>query len=299
MAKAKKNGKSSMDINSILGWIIVVICMIAGIVVTSKHDQKTGDMEILMEANPTAMAMNFVDPPSIFIVLGGTVAGLMLSYPLKSFTKVPKHLKIIFLPTKYNPKATVNQIVEFAKEARINGLLALEDKLNEVDDEFLKNSLMMVVDSVEPEKVKTLLETELDYLDERHAQARAFYNSGAALGPAFGMIGTLIGLIKLLGQLDDPNVLGPAMSIALVTTLYGSFIANVFFAPISTKLKIRHDEEYLCKMLVTEGVQAIQAGDNPKFIEEKLIQLIPKVKAAKGMKGGGDVDSDDDGGKKK
>jgi chemotaxis protein MotA len=135
--------------------------------------------------------------------------------------------------------------------------------------------MMLVVDAVDPEKVKSLLETELSYLDERHANDRAFYDMGAAFGPAFGMIGTLMGLINLLKQLDDASKVAPAMALALVTTFYGSVLANMIFMPISAKLKTRHDEEYLCKTIVAEGVQSIQAGDNPRFIGEKLNQLLP------------------------
>ena len=191
------------------------------------------------------------------------------------------------------------QNVYMATEARINGLLSLETKLEETSDTFLKNSMMLVVDAVDPEKVKTLLETELDYLDERHAQDRGFYDKAASYGPAYGMIGTLMGLINLLKQLDDPSAVAPAMAVALVTTFYGSILANMMFLPISNKLKVRHEEEYLCKMIVAEGVQAIQAGNNPKFIQEKLTQLIPgylasKMEGASSGGGGGE-----EGGKKK
>lgn len=298
MAKdAKKpKGKTSMDINTIIGVILVVVCMLCGIAITSEHDGVK--VVVRPETDVPGSLMSFYDPPSIFVVIGGCIAGLMLSYPLSAFSQIPKHMKIIFLPTKYDSMDTIEQIVAMAKEARVNGLLALEDKLNNAKEPFLRDSLMMVVDSVEPEKVKQHLETELDYLDERHANARAFYTTGAALAPAFGMIGTLIGLIKLLSQLDNPAVLGPAMSVALITTMYGSFLANVMFNPIASKMKVRHDEEYLCKTLIAEGVQAIQAGDNPKFIEEKLIQLIPSVQVnSKGKKKGkgkkGDADDEE------
>ena len=295
MAKeGKKGGKSGMDINTMLGWLLAIACMAIGIITTTTHVMETGKVTVGTEPNIMGMLSNFWDPPSLFIVLGGSVAGLMLSYPLSAFAAIPKHMKIIFLPTKYNPHATIEQIVGFAKEARVNGLLALEDKLNATDDEFLKNSLMKVVDSVEPEKVKQHLVTELDYLDDRHANARALYASGAAYGPAFGMIGTLIGLIKLLAQLDNPEILGPAMAVALITTLYGSLLANILFQPIQTKLKVRHDEEYLCKTLIAEGVQAIQAGDNPKFIAEKLTQLLPKAKEGKKGKKSAAAESDDE-----
>lgn len=264
-----------MDLMSVLGWLSGAILVVLGIIVQMPDASKGIEFGL----NWISLS-NFVDVPSIVIVVGGTFAALMVSYPIKFFTKIFKHLKIILFPTQYNPHEYIEQIVEFAKEARINGLLALEDKLNDTQDSFLKNSLMLVIDSVEAEKVKTLLETELDYMEDRHAQDRAFYAKGSAYAPAFGMIGTLIGLINLLQNLTDADAIAPAMSVALVTTFYGSLLSNLVFAPISNKLKVRHDEEYLCKMIVSEGVQAIQAGDNPKFIEEKLTQLLPSNLAA-------------------
>lgn len=262
-----------MDITSVIGYALGIVVILFG---------------ILWTENGIAIENlgNFVDVNSIIIVIGGVLVGLMCSYPMDFFPKIPKHLKVIFFPTKYNPQDYIGQIVEFATEARINGLLSLESKLEETKDPFLKSSMMLVVDAVDPEKVKALLETELEYLDERHANDRAFYDKGAAFGPAFGMIGTLMGLINLLKQLDDPSKVAPAMALALVTTFYGSAIANMIFMPISAKLKVRHDEEYLCKMIVAEGVQSIQAGDNPKFIGEKLNQLIPGYLLRRGEKGG-------------
>lgn len=266
-----------MDLMSILGWLLGILMIIFGIVF-DKGDPEIGKGASFVFEN----LGNFFDAPSLAVVMGGVIAGLMVSFPISIFTKIPKHLKIIFMPNKYNPKDYITQIVDMATEARVNGLLSLEGKLNETKDTFLKNSMMLVVDAVEPDKVKQLLETELEYLDERHAQDRAFYDKAAAYGPAFGMIGTLMGLVNLLKQLSDPDAIAPAMALALVTTFYGSILANLFFTPISNKLKVRHEEEYLCKMIVAEGVQAIQAGDNPRFIEEKLSQLIPGFLAQKG-----------------
>ena len=265
-----------MDLMSIIGWLLGIGTLVFGII----YDQEKG---IVWDA-----FRNFVDVPSIAVVLGGVIAGLMVSFPVKCFTKIGKHLKIMFLPTKYNPMDYITQIVDLATEARINGLLSLEGKLADTKDPFLKSSMMLVVDAVEPDKVKQLLETELEYLDERHAQDRAFYEKAAAYGPAFGMIGTLMGLVNLLKNLSDPDAIAPAMALALVTTFYGSILANLIFTPIANKLKVRHEEEYLCKMIIAEGVQSIQAGDNPRFIEEKLTQLIPGALAKKGKKGGKD-----------
>ncbi len=260
-----------MDILSIIGFLVAGGLMFFGMI--SSTDPGTGAISINV-----GQITSFLDVTSIAIVVGGTIAVLMVSFSLKQFAQIPKHLKIIFLPTKYKPELYIKQIVEFATKARINGLLALEEDLENVKDTFMKNSLMMVVDSVEPEKVKQHLETQLDYLDERHAQGRALYDKGASYAPAFGMIGTLIGLINLLKDLSDPTSLGPNMAVALITTFYGTILSNVIFTPISNKLQIRHDEEFLCKMIICEGVQGIQAGENPKFIEERLARLLPSGK---------------------
>lgn len=296
MAKAKgKGGKmTAVDMMTIVGWIAGIALVIFGIVF-SMPPKITGNAEEDAAAKAAYVAVDFkklkgfIDYPSIAITCGGTFAALMVAFPASSFKKVPKHLKIAMFPTQYNPQIYIEQIVAFAKEARMKGLLSLEDKLNETEDIFLKSSLMLVVDSVEPEKVHDLLEAELDHLDERHSNDRTFYDKGGAFAPGFGMIGTLIGLINMLSKLDDPSTLGPSMSVALVTTLYGSLLANLFFSPISNKLRTRHDEEYLCKVLICEGVEAIQAGENPKFIQEKLQMLViassKKEKGKKGKKG--------------
>ncbi len=185
------------------------------------------------------------------------------------------HLKIIVRPYQFDPAQSVAQIVGLATEARMKGLLSLEDKLSEIDEPFLHNSLMLVVDSVDSEKVRKAMETELEQLDERHALDRRFYEKAASYAPAFGMIGTLVGLILMLGNMADVDALAKGMAVALITTLYGSLLANIVCLPMASKLKARHDEEFLCKQLVMEGVLAIQEGENPKFIEEKLFKLLP------------------------
>ncbi|MEG0541553.1 MAG: motility protein A [Angelakisella sp.] len=276
-----------MDIMTILGWVVGLLLIGFGITFQAGTD-------LAPAAFLWGNLKNFLDYPSIAITIGGTMAALMVAFPASAFGKVGKHLKICIFPTKYDPFTYIDQIVEFAKEARMKGLLSLEDKLNETKDVFLKNSLMLVVDSVDPEKVHNLLEAELDHLDERHAQDRAFYDKGGAFAPGFGMIGTLIGLVNMLKQMSDPDALGPAMAVALLTTLYGSMLANLFFSPISNKLRIRHDEEYLCKVLICEGVEAIQAGENPNFIQEKLEKLVVKNKKrqATGKASKGDDEGD-------
>ena len=229
-----------MDIMSILGFILAVVLVLFGM---------TFDQEAMKLVFHNLRA--FVDIPSMAITLGGTIGVMMLSFP------------------------SIEQIVELATEARMKGLLSLEDKLSEIDEPFMHNSLLLVVDSVDSEKVRQVMETELDQLDERHALDRGFYEKAASFAPAFGMIGTLVGLILMLGNMQDVNALAKGMATALITTLYGSLLANIVCLPVASKLKARHDEEFLCKQLVLEGVLAIQEGENPKFIEEKLYKLLP------------------------
>ena len=253
-----------MDIMSILGFILAVVLVLFGM---------TFDQEAMKLVFHNLRA--FVDIPSMAITLGGTIGVMMLSFPSGAFKKIGKHLKIIIKPYKFDPEQSIEQIVELATEARMKGLLSLEDKLSEIDEPFMHNSLLLVVDSVDSEKVRQVMETELDQLDERHALDRGFYEKAASFAPAFGMIGTLVGLILMLGNMQDVNALAKGMATALITTLYGSLLANIVCLPVASKLKARHDEEFLCKQLVLEGVLAIQEGENPKFREEQLYKLLP------------------------
>lgn len=253
-----------MDLLSILGFILAIGLVIFGMVF---------DQEAMRLVFTNLRA--FVDVPSMAITIGGTIGVMMISFPAGAFKKIGSHLKIIVRPVPFDPRTAIAQIVELATEARMKGLLSLEDKLNEIDEPFLHNSLMLVVDSVDSEKVRKAMETELEQLDERHMLDRGFYEKAAGYAPAFGMIGTLVGLILMLGNMADVDALAKGMAVALITTLYGSLLANIVCLPIASKLKARHDEEFLCKQLVMEGVLAIQEGENPKFIEEKLYKLLP------------------------
>lgn len=295
MAKAKsgKGKGSSFDALTLVGLIMALLLILFGIVFVEKPSPNDANYEEAIAAyEETGMfAMNrfmgFINYPSLAITTGGTIAALMISFPLITFKRIPRQLRIAFFPTVYDSQRYISQIVEYAKEARSKGLLSLEDKLQGAADPFLKSSLMLVVDSVEPEKVHALLESELDHLEDRHSQATAFYEKGAAYAPGFGMIGTLIGLVNMLADMSDAAAIGPAMATALLTTLYGSMMGNIFFNPIANKLKVRHEEEMLCKILISEGVEAIQAGENPRFIEEKLQMLVLQEKKGKKGKGKG------------
>lgn len=266
--------KRSTDIATIIGLVLAFGFMFFGVITNT--DPITKEISFVM-----ANLLNFFDPTSLLIVVGGTFACLMVMFPLQQFMKIPKHLLILVMPKKYEPTKYIETLVECAKKARISGLLALEEDTAQMEDPFVKNSIQMVVDSVDPEKVKLQMESWLDNIDERHAQERAFYDKGAALGPAFGMIGTLIGLVNMMRNLQDSATVGPNMAVALITTFYGSILANVIFTPIANKLKVRHEEEYLCMRIVCEGVEAIQAGENPKLIQDKLLHILPEYKKKK------------------
>lgn len=252
-----------MDFTSIVGLIVGLGLVIFGIV----FDPSTGVVWSTIK--------NFIDYPSMAITFGGAIAATVIAFPISYFKDIPKHMKIINQRNKYDPQQYINKIVDFAQEARRKGLLSLEDKANQEEEPFLRNSIMLIVDAIDPAKVKEILEDELNGLEDRHSHAWQFYEKFATFGPAFGMIGTLIGLINMLANMDmnaegGATKMAQGMSTALVTTFYGSMLANLLLTPLAHKLHMRHDEEMVCKEIVMEGVMAIQAGDNPKHIEERL-----------------------------
>ena len=275
-----------MDLSMIIGWIIAAILIINGI-------------------GPEKMA-NFVDMPSVLIVIGGTIAALIACYPFRILKEVPKHIAICFRGGKsYNVPKTVDAIVDLALIARQSGLLALEEKAEEIKEPFFKQAVIMIVDANDPDKVRAALERQVEDMMGRHEEAKSLYVKGSALAPAFGMIGTLVGLINMLKGMDlsgsggGSNTLGQDMGVALITTFYGSALSNILFHPIAQKLTVKDNEEVLYCEVVIEGVIAIQSGDNPKVIRERLLASLAqkrqiKLLAKAGQGGGG---SDAGGGK--
>jgi len=213
--------------------------------------------------------------PSIVVTLGGTLASTLTCFPLDDFANTMKVVKKAFVYKDTSPEDVIKEIIRLANIARKEGLLALDEYAESLNDQFLKKGIMLIVDGTEPELVRNILETELVYLEERHANGQKVFETAANFAPAFGMIGTLIGLINMLRTLDDPSTIGPNMSVALVTTFYGSVLANVIFLPLAQKLKRRNGREILVKELMVEGLLSIQAGENPRIIEEKLKTFIP------------------------
>lgn len=239
---------------------------------------------------------NFIDGPSVAITIGGALSILVASYPFETLKEIPKHMGMLMGKVKNDPVIWIDKICEYAQVARKSGLLVLEEKINQETDEFFKDGMMLIVDAVDPDKAKSRLEGDLEHIYVRHEDAIGFYEKGAALGPAMGMIGTLIGLINMLKGMDATDTgggassLGSDMSVALITTMYGSVLANAICTPIANKLRYRNDEEMLCKQIIIEGILSIQAGENPKYIKEKLLSFLPQgsrgEESAAGAEGG-------------
>lgn len=232
---------------------------------------------------------NFIDPGSIMITIGGTVFAVVASFPIRLLKNVPKHMVKLVKMDQYKIENLIDTIAEFSQTARANGLLALEEKANELEDPFLKKGLLLVVDAMETEKIRTAMEDELANMISRHEAEVEIYERAASYAPSFGMIGTLVGLINMLKNLNlsagASDSIGANMSIALVTTLYGCMLANLIFNPIACKLKIRNEEEVFYKQMIIEGVLGIQAGDNPKVLREKLASLMKQKKQIKVISG--------------
>lgn len=229
--------------------------------------------------------LNFMDFQSFLIVFGGTLASTLISYPWTDFRSTGKVLRVAFTTRPVDPQSIIQTIVGFAEKARREGLLALEDAAQQLEDPFLQKGIQLIVDGTDPELVRNILETELSFLEERHKTGQGIFETMGSMAPAFGMLGTLVGLINMLKRLDDPKAIGPGMAVALITTFYGSLFANLLCLPIANKLKARSAEEILMKEVMIEGMLSIQAGENPRIIEEKLKAFLsPKVRQNIGVR---------------
>jgi chemotaxis protein MotA len=218
---------------------------------------------------------SYLNAPSVLIVVGGATAATMTAFPLARFLKMPNVLMKTVMSKPTDPAEMISQLVKLAETARRDGILALENMIDQVDDEFLVSGIQMAVDGTDPEVIETVMETELSNLMERHEAGKGLFDSMGRYAPAFGMIGTLIGLVAMLSNMDDPSKIGAGMAAALLTTLYGALLANIVFLPLADKLSQRSGEEVLIKTLIIQGVMAIQSGDNPRNVESKLVTFLP------------------------
>ncbi len=264
-----------MDLASIIG-LIACLCLVIYAIVT-------GDDGVIA-------IKYFLNAPSAIITFGGAFCCVMASYSMSDFLNGLKSIKLIFKVPTVNTPQIINKIIELSNVARKEGLLSLEEAAADLDDAFLKKGILLIVDGTDPELVRAILETELSSIDSRHKSKIGFWQDVASMGPAWGMIGTLVGLILMLQKLSDPSSIGPSMAVALITTLYGSLLANWIATPVATKLKNNNDEEAMVKEIMIEGLLSIQAGENPRVIEEKLKSfLAPKDRVNADAEEGGEV----------
>jgi len=232
----------------------------------------------------------FLDLPSAAITFGGAFCCVMASMQVKQFVDGLKSFTLILKVHTFDTAGMIQKIIELSNVARKEGLLSLEEAAGDLDDEFLKKGILLIVDGTDPELVRAIMDTELLSLEDRHKEKIGFWENVAAMGPAWCMIGTLVGLVNMLNNMDDPSSIGPSMATALITTLYGSLLANWIATPVATKLKANNAAEVTLKEIMIEGLLSIQAGENPRVIEEKLKSfLAPKDRVSEG-EGGGELD---------
>ena len=246
-----------MDIASILGLILAI-----GLIITSI---------LLGEAPFTA----FLDLPSMLVVFGGAVSAAMICFPLNSMLKAPLIAMKVLLNKSEDRIGLIKQIVELAETARRDGLLVLESKVIEIDNPLMKTGIQMAVDGSTPDVVEEVLRTEIDAIAARHREGKNIMDQLGRFAPAYGMIGTLIGLIMMLQDMSDPSGIGAGMAVALITTLYGAIIANVFFSPFAEKLGLMSRNEMVSFEIAIRGVMAIQSGESPRAIDQKLRTFLP------------------------
>ena len=250
-----------MDLSTIIGVIAAFGLMLAAI----------------LHGSPLIIFFNI---PALLIVLGGTTGVAFIHYPFKDLLEAFKVARKAVFHRETSIKDHITQLMGFANKARKEGILGLQGELETIEDDFLVRSVQMAIDGQEPATLRSMLNTEIDYIIQRHSKGASIFVSLGTYAPAMGMVGTLIGLVQMLQNLNDPSKIGPAMAVALLTTFYGAVIANVICLPIAGKLRNRSESEILIKTLIIEGMQSILSGENPRLIEQKLHAYIsPKLRA--------------------
>lgn len=273
-----------MNINYILGTLLTAVIMVAGMMFGTAAGDPT-KFAILPE-----QIKNFYDPASILITIGCTLTVVMASFPVSMLKYIPRHFAILLNVKRYDPLSYIEQLVELAQVARKNGLLALEEMGKQQKDPFFKQCIILIVDNNDASQVREIMMNDIEQSSARHEGVAAMYDKGSSVAPAFGMVGTLVGLINMLKGMsmdgDGASNIGPAMGTALITTLYGCIMAHVLFGPIASNLRARDEEEVLCKLIIVEGIMSIQSGANPKFLREKLMTFMGEQQRNMGEEGG-------------
>jgi len=252
-----------MDITSVIGLLLAFGLILASIM-TAENAQLTA----------------FIDYPSLMVVVGGSIAATMICFPLKALLGLPMVFKKVFLNKPANIQSLIELIVSLAETARRDGLLALEGRIEEIEEPFVIVGIQMAVDGARPEVIEDIMRTELAAVATRHKDGKAMIDQLGRFAPAFGMIGTLMGLIIMLGNMSDPSAIGAGMAVALITTLYGAIVSNAMFLPMAEKLGFISKQEILSMEIVIRGIMSIQAGENPRVVEQKLGTFLPPKQRA-------------------
>ncbi|HQH71441.1 MAG TPA: motility protein A [bacterium] len=247
-----------MDISTVVGFIFCYGCILLSIFMMEGSSLKT-----------------YIDLPGMIITFGGVFAVVLVGFPLPRVLRTIKIVFQAFSDKPINTLDTIYQLIEFSESARRSGILSLEPQLPEVKDPFVRAGLSLVIDGVEPALIEDILNTDIAILEDRHAKGAAVFSYMAMVAPAIGMMGTILALITVLKNLDEPSSIGPSMAVALCTTLYGVFMAYTILNPLASKLKTKSQEEVIHKKMVIEGIMSIQAGDNPRILEQKLMVFLP------------------------
>lgn len=242
-----------MDLTSVIGLVLTIAVVVV--------------VMILDGGNPAELLAH---PSAILLTLGGAATATIITSPLKLVTSIPKIFIKAFVSDKHNVEESIESLVIMADKARRDGLLALEEESKNITDEFLQKGVMMVVDGVDPSQVKAIMETQIEHMQSRHRAGAGFFASGGGFAPTFGIIGTVMGLIEVLKQLNDPDALARSIAGAFLATLWGLLSANLIYLPIAGKLKSKSEEEAAVRYMQLEGILAIQAGENPRVVRDKL-----------------------------
>ncbi|MEE9465764.1 MAG: motility protein A [Candidatus Neomarinimicrobiota bacterium] len=250
-----KQGDAYLDIATIAG-IVAGFGLIIGTILTGES------------------AMAFVDAASVMVVFGGSTAATLVAFPMEQIISAIKVAAKTFRKQVNTDMEAVQKFIDLSQMARRDGILALDRSLKDIESPFMRIGLEMAVDGTEPDTIRDIMETDLQSLIDRHKVGQGIFTSAGAYAPAFGMIGTLIGLIQMLQNLDDPSTIGPSMSIALITTFYGAILGNLIYLPMAVKLKNKSAQEIQSMKMIIEGVLAIQKGVHPKNIERKLMNFM-------------------------
>ncbi|MCM1189522.1 MAG: MotA/TolQ/ExbB proton channel family protein [bacterium] len=262
-----------MDIASLAGFILGLIMVVYGVISSAG----LGGFH------------EYMNYPSAIITFGGALAATLCSHSMQDFIGGLKSFTLIFKAPALNTAEMIQKIIDLSNVARKEGLLSLEEAAAEMEEPFLKKGVLLIVDGTDPDLVRAIMETELVSVENRHKVRIGFWDTLASMGPAWGMIGTLVGLVDMLYNMGDAAALGPAMAVALITTLYGSLLANWVCTPVSNKLKADNASEMILKEVMIEGLLSIQAGENPRVIEEKLKSfLAPKDRVSSEESEGGE-----------